>query len=187
MTVDLWYSYIITRGQSSPTMPSFNSLNMEMHAYPHMIDFCLNKGSRARVSIRTKCENARMKLIVLHGVLVCFCQLYKYWCPLIERPQLRNCCHGVGGAVGTSVETFFWLLTVVVWMRTASVGWNFWIFCPQFATYWRKTRRVGIVGNVSLWAGFEVSKIHAVPSLPLSASCLWIKMWALRCFSHHGL
>lgn len=73
-----------------------------------MIDFCLNKGSRARVSVRTKGENARMKPIVLHGVLVCFCQLYKYWCPLKERPQLRNCCHGVcGGAVGTSVETYF--------------------------------------------------------------------------------
>jgi hypothetical protein len=50
------------------------------------------------------------------------------------------------------------------------------MYSPQWVKIFGKIRRYDLVrGGVLLGMSFEISKLHARPSLPLSACCLWIR------------
>lgn len=58
---------------------------------------------------------------------------------------------------------------------------------PSWWNYLERTTKCGLLGGgMSLEVGFKVSKESCHFQCAFSASHLWIKMWAVRCFCHHA-
>lgn len=73
------------------------------------------------------------------------------------------------------------------WMSMARIHSCIWTLGPQVVNCLGEVGRCGLVGRGMPFAvGFEISKDSCDSRFALSASYLWMEMWALSCSCHHA-